>query len=514
MRLRKSVVVFFLFLMHLLKGQEPVMLKNITLPDSMVTVQQALQIISRQTGLGFSYNPAIIDLSGTIQFMSAEEQLDKALSRILGDSTLRYRIIGKQIVIYRPVELNRSEIIDTGENSGSVSMVTIRGRVIDKRDRQPVPFANVCLVGKSVGTVVNQQGYFMLKLDADHIGDTLGISCMGYERLVYPVSEIADAEIDFYLQDDIIPIQEVIIRKTNPLSLLRSAIENIPVNYPDYPVLLTSFYREIVSKSGEVRSVSEAILQTYKAGYQNQVSGTDQIRIIRGRQTKDISNTDSLILKLKAGLNTTLLLDVVKNLPEFLLEENFGEYIYKMRDIIIHDKNDLYVIQFSPREGYPDALYRGRIFLDIRTLAFTALEFEVDPMKIEKAGDRFILKKPRYLRVKPQLARYYIAYREIEKKYYLNLVRCETIFRIRHKNRLFGVDYSTRLEMAVTRADNEGVDRFRIRETARAQEIFMEQIEEYSDSYWGEYNFIKPEDPLEEAIQRIGGEKEEAGGKR
>src|SRR4030042_2708555 len=177
-----------------------------------------------------------------------------------------------------------------------------------------------------------------------------------------------------------------------------------------------------------------------------------------------------------------------------------------MADIIGSDQNESYVVSFSPREGYPDSYYKGRIFLDIKSLAITAVEFEVDPAKMDEATGMFVLRKPRDIRVKPQKAQYRVNFSKTADRYMLNLIRCETSFRIRHKNQLFGSLYSTILEMAVTRAETEDIERLRIKETAPSQEIFMEQITDFQDSFWGEYNFIKPEEPLEEAMKKLSGE--------
>ena len=498
-----QVLFFFLFLSlnSLIKGQDSLIYQRITIRDTALSVHHAFGLITTLTDLNFSYNPDIIDLSRNIRFAAENESVHSILGRILEDPSLEYRIIGRQIVIFQPVRVKRSDIT-LPQEIDSISVLEIKGRVLDNHNHHPVPFANICLVGKSIGTVANLQGSFLLKINPRYLKDSLGISCMGYERLVMPVTGFFTNQQIFYLNPDIIPIQEVIIRKTNPLSLLRTAIENIPENYPIHPMLLTSFYREIITKNSEVMAVSEAILQTFKTSYTLPVSG-DQIKIIKGRKTRDNSGSDTLILKLKAGLNTTLLLDIVKNLPDFLAEENFPTYSYKMTDLIVNDQNELYVIQFSPKDGYSESIYKGRIYLDIKTLAITAVEFEVDPVKIEDASNRFVLKKPRYVKVKPQKAQYRVTFRKIEDLYYLNLIRCETAFRVRHKNQLFGSVYTTILEMAVTQMETKEVERFRIREATRSQEIFMEQITDYKDSFWGEYNFIKPEEPLEQEIQKL-----------
>jgi len=500
-------ILFFILVLSisgLIRGQDSLLTRRITVRDTTLNIYQAFQLISQITRLNFTYSPDMIDLSKAVRMGAENEPLHSVLTSVLQDPSLEYRIIGKQIVVFRPVVVKRQQLI-TPFSRDSVSMLEIRGRVLDRYNRQPVPFANICLVGKSIGTVANLQGNFLLKVSSLHLQDSLGISCMGYKQLTLPVTAFLTSGQDYYLKPDIIPIQEVIIRKTNALSLLRSAIENIPRNYPPDPTLLTSFYREIVTKNDQVMAVSEAILQTYKTGY-NLPATVDQIKIIRGRKTMDKNSADTLILKLKAGLNTTLLLDVAKNLPDFLTEESFQNYYYKMTDIIVSDQNELYVIQFSPKDVSPGSIYKGRIFLDLKSLAIEAVEFEVDPTKIEEASHMFVLKKPRHIKVKSQKAQYKVTFRKIGDRYYLNLIRCETTFRIRHKNQLFGSVYTTILEMAVTQVETSEVERFRIKETTRSQEIFMEQITDYQDSFWGEYNFIKPEEPLEEAMKKLSGE--------
>jgi hypothetical protein len=508
MKFKRAHVYFFILSMavcNLIQGQDSLLMQRISIQDTTLTIRQAFKLISNRTSLNFSYNPDAINISRSTLLSGRNETLHTILDRLLDDPSLEFRIIGRHIVIFRPIILNRSGSGGAFPVKDSVSILEIKGRVMDKQTRQPLPFSNISLIGKSIGTVANLQGNFLLKISTRYLQDSLGISCMGYKRLILPVTDYIKSQQDYYLYPDIIPIQEVIIRTTNPVALLRSAIEKIPKNYPVHPFLMTSFYREIIRKNSRPVAVSEAILQTFKTSYAFPVSG-DQIKIIKGRKTKDINSSDSLILKLKAGLNTTLLLDVVKNLPEFLSEEGFHIYSYKMTDIIVNDQNEIYTIQFSPKEGYPDAFYQGRIFLDIKSLAITEVDFEVDPMKIEDAGDRFVLKKPRYIKVKPLKAQYRVTFRKIDDKYYLNFIRCETAFRIRHKNQLFGSVYNTILEMAVTQLETSDVERFRIKETAKSQEIFMEQITGFDDSFWGEYNFIKPEVPLEEAIQHLSGE--------
>jgi hypothetical protein len=93
-------------------------------------------------------------------------------------------------------------------------------------------------------------------------------------------------------------------------------------------------------------------------------------------------------------------------------------------------------------------------------------------------------------------------------KYYLHLIECETEFRIRERHQISGSVYHTGLEMAVTEVDTLNAGRFRYRETARLNEFFTDQLGAYDESFWGEYNFISPEESLEEALVKLGRRKE------
>jgi hypothetical protein len=500
--LYKVIVFFLLFFSTSLKGQGTIDIQQISVNDTILTVQQAFQLISKLTSLNFSYNPDIIDISKKIRIAAHQESLNSILNQLLEDPTLKYRIIGRQIIIYRPLKRIIPDNSAAIYSIDSIYIIEITGRVLDIHNRKPIPFANIWIVNKGTGTVSNLEGYFILKINSQYLNDTIGISCMGYKRMLLPVIDFIAESRNIFLAADLIPIQEVIIRQTNPISLLHSAIENIPKNYPNKPALLTSFYREIIRKNDNIMAVSEAILQTYKTAY-NYGGSLDQIKLIKGRKTKDISGKDSIILKLKAGLNTTLLLDIIKHIPDFLTEENFGAYSYKMKDIIVNNQDELYLIQFTPRKDFRDAIYKGNIYLNISTLAIVEVEFEVDPLKIEEAADMFVLKKPRNIKVKPQEAKYRVAFKKTGEKYYLNLIRCETAFRIRQKSQLFGSLYQTSLEMAVTQIDTADIEKFRIKEIAHTYEIFSELVQQYEDDFWGSFNYIKPEEPLEEAIKNL-----------
>jgi hypothetical protein len=501
---------FYLFLIFCLTGipfvsaQDSLLYQHFIFPDTACTVEVAMQLIEHQTGLSFSYNTDIINKKKVITFHGERNELIRILENTFNDPQLSFSIIGRHIVVY---QTQRTLSANPEKPKDSVYFFEIRGRVIDKSDKQPLPYSSIYLSGKAIGTVTNDNGQFQLKLPSKYLADTIIVSCIGYKRIKAPVSAFLDEEKDYQLKPDVISIQEVIIRKISPVNLLQSATAAVNENYPDKPAILTSFYREMIKKGSRYMMVSEAILENYKPGY-DRAAASDQVKILKGRKSQVPGSRDSVLLKLKAGLNTMLQLDVVKNMPEFLTGENTQDYEYKMSDIVVDNGREQYAIEFSPKKGSENIFYKGRILLDVRNLAFTWVEFYIDPEKLDMATQNFIVKKPPNMKVKVLKANYKIAFRLTGNKYYLHMIECETEFRIRDKHQISGSVYHTGLEMAVTEIDTLNAARFKFRETARLNEFFTDQLGAYDESFWGEYNFISPEESLEQALVKLARKKE------
>ena len=65
----------------------------------------------------------------------------------------------------------------------------ITGKVFDLETREPIAFANIGLLGKSIGTVSDGQGNFSLPITETNNKDTLVISMLGFNRIMMPVEQ-------------------------------------------------------------------------------------------------------------------------------------------------------------------------------------------------------------------------------------------------------------------------------------------------------------------------------------
>lgn len=377
------------------------------------------------------------------------------------------------------------------------------GKVIDAATRKPVVFANVYLIGSSLGTVTNADGEFILKVPVSELHRKVGISNLGYKNLIMSLADFKDRDNTIRLELAAITLEQVVIRSDDPIDLLRMAYRRIPENYNTDPEMQVGFYRETVKQNRHYVAVAEAVLDVYKSPYTS-LMDYDRVKIYKGRKSEDVRKMDTLMFKLQGGPRTSFLLDVVKNPGEILSEEYFDKYDFKFTGFASIDGRDNYVIEFDQKPDVELALYKGKIYLDTKNMAIARLDFSFSDKALEIADNELVRKKPMDLKVDVLGADYSINYRVLDEKWYLNHVRSELVFKCIWKKKRFNATYTTALEMAVTDRNTENISKAKYREQTKMTDIFADKVNAYKDeNFWGEYNYIKPEESIESVINRL-----------
>jgi hypothetical protein len=317
------------------------------------------------------------------------------------------------------------------------------------------------------------------------------------------LSDLTPEDNVIKLEPSSVQIKEVIIRTSDPTELLNMAMRRIDENYRISPEMLIAFYRETIKQNRSYVAVSEAVLDVYKAPYNNDFEA-DRVKIFKGRKSEDVKKMDTLIFKLQGGPRTSFLLDVVKN-PGALLSTDFIDYYnFSFAGFVSIDGRDNYVIEFDQKDNVNYPLYKGKLYLDTKNLAFSRLDFELSDKGIDLADNELVRKKPIDLKVNVIGAHYLINYRVLDDKWYLNHVRSELAFECKWQKKLFKSTYVTALEMAVTDREDEKVDKFKYKESAKITDVFADQVAYFTDGdFWGEYNYIKPDESIESAISKL-----------
>jgi hypothetical protein len=108
------------------------------------------------------------------------------------------------------------------------------------------------------------------------------------------------------------------------------------------------------------------------------------------------------------------------------------------------------------------------------------------------------------MKVDPVSANYYVDYRKIDNVWQLNHVQSEVKFKCKWNKKLFKSTYTVMSEMAITDRDTTNIEKFRLRESVRLNDILSEKLSAFKDEeFWGDYNIIKPEESIESAISKL-----------
>ena len=464
--------------------------------QKILDVKQALEKISLKTGYNFTYDHELLTPGQKYHTKDTSLALEDILHDIIRNKEVCFKVIKNHIVISR-IEPEKEKQADQEK------YITISGVICDQNSNKKLGFANIGLSGDPVGAISNNSGEFIIHIPEKFSEDSIKISYIGYKSFSAAVDELAGNEQNIIkLEPDIIPIQEIFIRNQDPDVILTSAIKKIPENFSSSRVRMSAFYRESVTKDKEYAIYSEAILDISKSAY-TKLFHSDQISIYKARKLYDASNLDSVLLKLKSGIHSSLQLDIIKNRLDFLSEYSQSLYDYELSNMINFQDELVYVLKFEPAKTNEEPVYRGKIYVNSVDLAIMGAEFSLLPSFMRKAGNMFVIKKSAGIKVKPVHAAYKVSYRKNGQFYYFSHARAELELKIRKKGHLFSKKFETFIELAQTSINTLNHVKIDKKKRIRSGDILSEKNFSYVPAFWGNQNYIKPEEDITEALMRV-----------
>jgi CarboxypepD_reg-like domain len=496
-RLSDFAFLFLLIYSPALYAQVNVLDSVFTFRAGTVKTGNALNLISQKTGYYFTYDTKIIDPERKTEMSFNRVRLRSILDSLLKNDTLRYSVINKYIIVYKS-----SSSPEVSEVKTEWKFRNITGIISDSETGEPLPFATIGINSIGKGTVTNNNGEFGLKITPECVNDSLSVSYLGYYTRQIPVKQAFDNNFNIKMRREYVSIPEIIVHNQAPQEILRKAFSSIQHNFGTTAAELTGFYREAVMKKSELQIYSEAILHIYKSAYSGTFFG-DQIKVIKSRKIENIGRKDTLTVRLKAGLNSCLQLDGARNIFDFLLPENFQQYDYRMTDIVTVGDESAFVIEFIQKPGIEIPLFKGTIYINTYNFAIEQAEFEVNSAYIQKTKENYISSQSKSYSIWPVTVRYSVSYRKINDRYFLNHVRGDLGFIAKQKKRLFNTSFNVFFELAITDMTLKNVSRFDREEVAPVHSVFSRTIKSYDPVFWGNQDFLKPEDNLLQALKNM-----------
>lgn len=374
------------------------------------------------------------------------------------------------------------------------------GKVIDAKSHKPI--AHVSVTDRKVGTVTNEEGEFTLKLKSEP--KEIVFSCIGYQTRRLSPEVLKTTANKIMMTPSSVVLSEVVVKAYDAKALVMNAIDKIIDNYPQKPNLLKGFYRETVQKRNRFISIAEGVVDVYKTSYFKS-DWRDGVAILKGRRLLSQRQNDTIAVKLQGGPVLPVQLDVVKEHDILLDAEELNNYSFRFLHSEKLDDRMQYVVEITPMFDLPYALYKGKLYIDEETLAFTKVDIELDMSNPDKVTTMILRKRPLGLRFTPREYSIHIDYKTDDGVTRINYIRNVIRFRCDWKRRVFKSNFTVTSEMVVTdRRDDDQIKPIKVRESFNRRDNFYDKVIYFEDPYfWGNENIIEPTEDLLEGIEKI-----------
>lgn len=473
--------------------------KRITLVHKNQRLSFILDQLSWQAGVYFSYDSSIIDPEKISSINAIDKSLYFVLSQLFDTKVFGFSELENQVIITKkiPVTNSATPVADTVP----VTYFFLTGKITDAKKGSPVEYATISVLNEPIGTISNPDGEFLLKIHPDHIRDTIVISCMGYSRILMPAYMVLDEDI-IEMVPVSIRIREIKVTTINPHQLLKNIRENIEKNYSSDIRLITAFYRESVKQDGDYVNISEAVLEILKSPYINTFR-EDLVKLIKGRRSPEVKRVQWLNFKLQGGPFTITKLDVVKTMESFIDEDYENLYRYSINRVIWYNEHPVYVLEFTPVNDVLAPGFTGELYVHRETFAIVHANFRLTKKGLRDAESMMIRKKPARVSARPSFVNYLVSYQELDNKWYLSNAQASVKFRVRSKHDHVNSEFHSISDLLVTNITSTPLRKFPRSESFTQNDIFVEMIGEYDEKFWENYNIIKPDEDIRNALKKI-----------
>ena len=385
----------------------------------------------------------------------------------------------------------------------SLTFKQFKGVVIDAKSKKELVFGTITVNETNISTITNTNGEFLLKIPKINLYHKITVTFLGYTSQVINIQDLKEENNTIKLETYIEELSAIEIQVNDANSLVKQVMLKRKDNYISNHMEMVAFYRETIKKRRSYISLSEAVVEIYKQPYTS--LRNDILKLYKARKSTDYEKLDTITFKLQGGPFSTLHLDVMKN-PELVFTDNLTEnYNFKMEPPTKIDHKKIYVVSFVQKPHIKEPYYYGKLYIDAQSLALTNATFQLNLSDIEEAARLFIVKKPNRATVTPIEATYHVDFRQKNGKWYYGYSRIELGFKINYDKKLFNSIYHLTMEMAVTDWElSEDGTSIKFKERLSSSAILSDEVSGFSDpEFWGEYNVIEPEKPIESAIKKI-----------
>jgi hypothetical protein len=376
--------------------------------------------------------------------------------------------------------------------SFSQNFTFISGKVIDEKTKNPVSGVYVGIPAKgastsAIGVVTNANGEFILKYSTllQNSG-MLIITKVDYRDIrksLHLYKEQKDSLI-FEIQ----PLENKIIEARDGRKTIDYVVARLDKNYNTNPYYLNGFYRESLFFDSTYVKIIEGTLKVEKYPFPDKGNLGEVAKLLKGRRYEKVEGKEAWE-NLQFGNGTDLVTRSLETkTPDFLEKQTLKNYKYQIEGSLSeYDGMPVFNISFEPIEKKIKGAKVGKMQVDTLTMGILNYEYEFTPdgLKDVMGGTSFGGSKDSKIKTFRVIQSYHAAMNN----YYLHDSTLEI-------NGLINVDDReipaiVQLNFSATEANT------RMGSPIKDEEIlentnFPVGGKKYDDSFWGNFNFIKP----------------------
>jgi hypothetical protein len=479
-------VIFLLIIIGSIKAQQNNLLdRKVQIPDSLEQARQVIDFLASQTQYFFSYDSDLINDTAHINFSNTDSiSIKKVFYKLTNTNNISFKFTPSHLII-------------TKTNPKTINQI-VNGNISSKGE--PLYGATIYLKNGLKGVISNADGDFILKIPEYYQKDTLVVSYIGYFTKFILLDTISHQNLKVELKPHTFSLDEIVITAANAETILRKMLSNMKRMYPTKNVNYHTFYREEVKIDEDYKYFSEAVLEVFKNSYSHFLN-SEKVKVIQSRTLRS-QTADSLLLKIKSGLRTSLYLDVIRYQPDFLHIQTMDRYEYTMHEIKLQDNDLIYVISFKPKSKYNEALYIGKIYINGKYNTLKKVEFQYAEHQKHELRELLSNNYER-LRLKPEQASYEVQYMPMGNTWYLQFINTNIQLRLKKKKDWFSRPITVKSSSYVVGVDTLNVTKPTKKEAVNPSIVFSESSFNYEPEFWGKYNFLKPSNQIISDLKKM-----------
>ena len=195
-KMKLTILIVTVSILSCLSAETYSQTTKLTIAETNSTLLNVLRIIEDQSEFKFFYNEKV-DVNRTVSIDVEKKSITEILNKVLSNSAVKYKILGRQIALY---DKNEMEPFMSEQLMRKVS-----GKVTDQLGA-PLPGASVVVKGTTTGTITDNGGTFSISVPSD--GNSLIFSFVGMKSQEIAIGN--KTTIDVSMLEESVGIEEVV----------------------------------------------------------------------------------------------------------------------------------------------------------------------------------------------------------------------------------------------------------------------------------------------------------------